>query len=100
MTTKVITGLVLDEESTLTLAELSRACMMHAEWISDLVDEGILEPYEHEAAHWYFSGSSLKRAHTVKRLQMDLGVNLAGAALILDLIEENELLRARLNILE
>ncbi len=96
---EILTGLVLDEESTLTLGELSRACTVHAEWIIELVDEGILEPTGSDMAHWRFSGSSLQRAHATLRLQRDLGINLAGAALVLDLVEEVETLRSQLRAL-
>ena len=105
MMTKVMTGLVLDEEHPLTLAELSRACSMHAEWVLELVDEGILEPIPPtaptvaETRHWCFSGHNLHRALVVRRLQRDLGVNLAGAALALELMDEMETLRARMNAL-
>ncbi len=100
MRNEILTGLLLDEESSLTLGELSRACRMHAEWIVELVDQGILEPGGPDATHWCFSGPSLRRARTVMHLQRDLGVNLAGAALVLDLVEEIEGLRARLQVLE
>ncbi len=93
----ILTGIILNEENTLTLNELSRACMVHSEWIIELVDEGILEPKGEEITHWRFSGTCLKRARTVRRLQQDLGVNLAGSALALNLIDEIEGLRARLN---
>ena len=96
----ILTGLLLDEESSLTLDELSRACMMHAEWILELVDEGILEPASSDASHLCFPGPSLQRARTVMHLQQDLGINLAGAALVLDLIDEIEGLRARLQVLD
>ncbi len=96
---EILTGLLLDEESTLTLGELSRACTAHAEWIIELVDEGILEPTGSDIAHWRFSGASLHRAHTTMRLQRDLGINLAGAALVLDLVEEIETLRSQLQVL-
>lgn len=105
--TTVTTGLVLDDDHPLTLAELSRACAMHAEWVLELVDEGILEPIPPappqvtprpaESRHWCFSGHNLHRALVVRRLQRDLGVNLAGAALALELMEEVETLRARIN---
>jgi len=96
----ILTGLLLDEECSLTLVELGRACMVHAEWIVELVDEGILEPRGRDTAHWRFSGPSLLRARTVMRLQKDLGINIAGAALVLDLMDEIEGLRAHLHVLE
>lgn len=100
MRKEILTGLLLDEESTLTLGELSRACTVHAEWIIELVDEGILEPAGDDTAHWRFSGPSLCRARSAMRLQRDLGINLAGAALVLDLMEEVETLRSRLQVLD
>jgi len=99
--TLVVTGLVVDSDHPLTIAELSRACCMHAEWVMELVDEGILEPHQQarhgERSRLRFSGRSLHRALVVRRLQRDLGVNLAGAALALELMEEMDTLRARLN---
>ncbi len=94
---EILTGFLLDDEATLSLGELSRACTVHAEWIIELVDEGILEPVGDDVAHWRFSGCSLNRAHTTLRLQRDLGINLAGAALVLDLVEEVERLRSQLH---
>jgi chaperone modulatory protein CbpM len=99
MNKEILTGLLLDEECSLTLSELSRGCRVHAEWIVELVDEGVLEPTG-DATHWCFSGPSLHRARTVRRLQQDLGINIAGAALVLDMLDEIEGLRARLRILE
>jgi chaperone modulatory protein CbpM len=96
----IVTGLLLDDETCLTLGELCRVCTVHAEWIIELVDEGILDPSGPDAAHWRFSGPSLLRALRVRRLQQDLGINLAGAALVLDLLDEVESLRARLRVLE
>jgi len=95
--TLVITGLVVDGDHPLTIAELSRACCMHAEWVMELVDEGILEPTHSEHSRLRFSGSSLRRALVVRRLQRDLGVNLAGAALALQLMDEMDTLRARID---
>ena len=40
-----------------------------------------------------FSAIELRRARTAMRLQRDLGVNLAGIALILDLLDEVDTLR-------
>lgn len=91
----LIDGLLLDDEHPLNLAQLSRACSVHAEWVIELVDEGILEPCGDDPIHWEFRGNSLHRARCVQRLQRDLGVNLAGAALALELMQEIHKLRIR-----
>ncbi|MEN8214067.1 MAG: chaperone modulator CbpM [Pseudomonadota bacterium] len=97
---EILKGEILDEEVMLTLAELSRACTMHADWIIDLIDEGIIEPRGREIAEWRFSGASLNRVQCVMRLQRDLGVNLAGAALVLELMDEIQQLRSHLQVVE
>ena len=93
----VHTGAVIEEDS-LTLGQLCKACGVHADWIVSLVEESIIEP-QGEAIHvWRFSGTSLVRVRSALRLQHDLGLNLAGIALALDLIEELDFLRAQLKI--
>jgi len=91
----ILTGIIVDEHSELTLVELSMACGRPAEWVLELVDEGILEPIGQELQNWRFRAVSLRRARIVNRLQSDLGVNLAGAALALELLEEVSELRRR-----
>ena len=95
----ILNGLILNEDCSFTLAELSTACSVRTEYIIELVEEGIVEPREQqrEQQHWTFSGRSLARARKARRLQRDLGINLAGAALVLDMMEEIEQLRQRLD---
>jgi chaperone modulatory protein CbpM len=87
---------ILEEQSQLTLADLCRACSVHAEKIIDLVDAGVLDPQGREPARWIFLGTSLHRARKALRLQRDLDIGLAGAALALELMDEIESLHARL----
>lgn len=100
MKIETLSGILLDEQSELSLNELSRACSSSAEWIIALVEEGALEPAaniaQQQQTQWRFSGSSLQRARTAMRLQRDLGINLAGVALAMDLLDEIEELRGRL----
>ena len=91
----VLTGTVIEEDS-LTLGQLCRACGVHADWIISLVEESIIEPQGEDIRLWRFSGASLVRARSALRLQRDLGVNLAGIALALDLMDELESLRAQM----
>lgn len=91
-----LVGIILDEQAQLTLAELTRACAVHAELIIELVEEGVLAPVGREPHRWRFTGAHMRRARMALRLQRDLGVNLAGAALALQLLDELEALRTRL----
>lgn len=95
---KTLTGLILDDNCLFTLDEMSKACAVRTEFIIELVDEGIVEPMQqqHQESQWSFTGRSLLRVRKARRLQQDLGINLAGIALVLDMLEENERLRERL----
>ncbi len=97
MAEKALNGTLLDEQVHLSLTEISQACSSRTEWVVDLVEEGILEPTGKHPSDWRFPGHSIPRAHIAHRLQHDLGINLAGVALILDLLEELEALRSRLD---
>lgn len=92
----LLSGEVLEEDVELTLAELCRTCRLPAEQVIELVQEGVVEPLGRDPAHWRFQGISVRRVHCALRLERDLGVNVAGAALALDLLEELEALHARL----
>ncbi len=89
-------GTVIEDDG-LTLGQLCRACGAPADWIISLVEESIIEPHGHEIRTWRFSNISLIRARSALRLQHDLGVNLPGIALVLDLREELERLRTSVN---
>ena len=75
---------------------MCRACAVHDEQIIALVDAGVLEPQGREPARWAFTGDSLHRARKALRLQRDLDIDLAGAALALELLDEIASLRTRL----
>ncbi|WP_444945074.1 chaperone modulator CbpM [Microbulbifer sp. ZKSA006] len=94
-----LSGVLLDEESELTLSELCRACGVPAERIIALVEEGIIEPRSRQV-QWRFSGICVRRVRRVYSLERDLGVNLAGAALALELLDEIERLQGHLARLE
>jgi chaperone modulatory protein CbpM len=95
--TDILTGRLIDEETRLSLRELCDACSVHAEFIIDLVNEGVIEPAGYEKSHWCFTGFTLRRVRTAKHLRRDLGVNLAGVGLALELLDELEQLRSQLN---
>lgn len=87
---------LLDEQVLLTLAELGRASEASSAQLVVLVEEGVLEPIGNSPESWRFPGPSLARARTALRLARDLDLSGPALALVLDLLDEIEGLRARL----
>ena len=92
----ILSGTLLEEDTEVTLAQLCDVCAVHAEVIEAMLDEGIVAPIGGGVSKWRFTRSTVVRVRTVLRMQRDLHVNLAGAALALDLLERIEALNARL----
>ncbi len=89
---------ILDEMTEVTLADLTRAARVHAEWVMELVEEGVLEPVQPGGPQWRFAATSVVRVKKAQRLQRDLGVNLPGIALALQLLDRIDALEARLRL--
>jgi chaperone modulatory protein CbpM len=89
-------GLVPEEPPELTLTEVCGVCAVQTEFVVELVAEGVLAPAGQQPDAWRFTYAHVQRVRVASRLQHDLGVNTAGIALALELMEEIEALRARL----
>ena len=83
------------ETEPLTLEELMEISASSADFIHELIEFGVLAPQEET-----FDLVQLKRIQIVQRLQRDLEINLAGAAMVLDLLDQLEEMRARMEMLE
>jgi chaperone modulatory protein CbpM len=91
-----MSGPIFDETTEITIVELCEFCSIQTNLIDELIDEGILEPSGGGSEQRRFPYSSVRRTRTVIHLQRDLGLNLAGAALALELLDRIENLRAQL----
>lgn len=94
-TTSYLQGQIVDETVEFTLVELSRASGASEEELMLWVYEGVFEPDGSQPQEWRFSGAALRRARTAQRLARDLQINAPGIALVLDLLDEIDALRAR-----
>jgi chaperone modulatory protein CbpM len=79
---------VVEEDVPMSLAELCQACDAEHELVLQLVAHGVIEPQGAGPQAWVFAGASLRRTRTALRLLRDLELNLQGAALALDLLDE------------
>ncbi len=80
----------------LSLVELCECCGVSQEVVLSYVAEGIIEPEGQQREHWRFSRLTLLEVRRAFRLERDLGLNPAGVALALELMEEVKKLKARL----
>lgn len=85
-----------DIVDALSLPDLCRFCQADETWVIELVEHGVLEPRGTSIDKWQFVGSSIVRAKKARRLNRDLGINTAGVALVLDLLEERDAVLRRL----
>jgi chaperone modulatory protein CbpM len=97
---RILEGQALDESVWLEFGEFCASLRVERHWVLELVDAGVLEPRGPSPDAWSFPASALARARATSRLVNDLGVNLAGVALILDLLEERRQLERRLEAIE
>jgi chaperone modulatory protein CbpM len=84
---------------TLTVHELATRCGVAYDFIEQLVELGILEASSQRddgGARSLFAGELTLRVHRCLRLQRDLGLNLEGVALVLELLDRIERLEHEL----
>jgi len=85
----------LMEESWLTLEQVAAACMVEPAWLLRHLEEGLFPHTESIAGTWRFSGTTLVRARRMRQLERDFDAAPELAALVADLLEEMDALRAR-----
>ncbi len=93
----IYTSILLDENTNYSLQELSDLCNQSTKLIREMIDEGMIAPTGSSPGQWRFGLREVHRVQTAQRLIRDLKVNLAGAALALDLLEELEELRRQVS---
>jgi chaperone modulatory protein CbpM len=85
----VAVGRIVEEEGPLSVEDLCRLCAVEREFIVELSEEGVLEAVPGQLQ---FTGRSLRRVRLAGRLHRDLGINVAGTALVIELLERIEVL--------
>lgn len=93
--TEIFEAVLWDDNRRLSLTEVCVRCGVEEQLIREMVEYGIIEPLRETGPQWQFRGTCLRRVITVVRLQRDLGVNLPGAALALDLMDQLAAYRGR-----
>jgi chaperone modulatory protein CbpM len=96
----ILRGQVIGEEVLLDLVEFATLCHVEQSLLVEMIEFGLLEPTGAQRGEWRLPAREVRRARTADRLRRDLGVNVAGVAVILELIEQRDRLESRLRQFE
>lgn len=87
---------VVEEGACVTVEELCAACSLEREWLIQRIEEGLFPVPGGIVAEWRFSASGIARARRMRALERDFDAVPELAALVADMLEEVDELRARL----
>lgn len=97
--TSVITAIVMEETASYSLIEVCDKYHIPKELLLEMIEEGLFSHKPSDIQHLTLVQRDLQRIESALRLHRDLGVNLAGVALALDLLDELDKLRRELGVL-
>ena len=71
----------------ISLEDVASRAGVHPEVVRRWIDLGLLEPADGTSTGIMLGPEALRRVHVIQRLHYDLGINLQGIAVILDLLD-------------
>ncbi|HVP33692.1 MAG TPA: chaperone modulator CbpM [Steroidobacteraceae bacterium] len=98
--THLLNGELIGEGDWITVTELCRLCRIDNEAMLELAALGLIAPRGVQPGEWEFPAAVLPRLRIVGRLMRDLGVNVSGAALAVELLETQRELERQIRRLE
>lgn len=94
---KNISITIINNENLLSFEEICRAIHAEDDLIIQLIEYHVIQPKGSSKKNWKFDDIALKRARLARNFYYDLEVNLAGVALLIDMLEKIETLEANIN---
>jgi chaperone modulatory protein CbpM len=96
----ILTSFVVNDDVTFTLTEIRQRFSIDDKIIDDMLEHGLIEAQTVSAPNeMRLDQQALQRIQRALHLYHDLGVNIAGAALVLDVLDELATVRCELSIL-
>ena len=97
--TQMLEAHVVGEGDWIAAAEICQLCRIEQSALLELTELGVVA-VRHTFEGWQVAASALPRLRIAARLMRDLGVNVSGAALAVELLETQHALESRLRDLE
>lgn len=92
----IVKGFFLEESIPLTWVDVCIQCNISEEALQELLDQGLCHP----SATTSLDEHILRRIQSACRIQHDLGVNVPGVVLVMELLDELKQMRHELAILQ
>ena len=90
---------LITEGDWIGATEMCQLCRIDLAAVLELAELGLLTP-RHSGADWQVPAAALPRLRIVGALMRDLGLNVSGAALAVELLERQRALERRIRDLE
>jgi len=97
---QVLEARVLGESDWIAASDICALCSIDPEALRELAALGLVAARETPSGQWQVRATALTRLRVVGSLMRDLGVNVSGAALAVELIEAQRELERRIRHLE
>lgn len=91
---------LVGEADWIAAGEICRLCRLELDAVVELVDLGLIRPRGEVPEHWQLPAAALPRLALIGRLVHDLGIDVGGAALAVELLEVQRDLERRIRRLE
>jgi chaperone modulatory protein CbpM len=91
---------IVDEADWIAASEICQLCRLDLAAVIELAELGLVSPRGRAPEQWQLPAAALPRVAVAARLIHDLGVNVSGAALAVELLEAQRDLERRIRRLE
>jgi len=91
---------LVGEADWIAASEICRLCRLELGAVIELAELGLVSPRGYAPEQWQLPAAALPRLAVVGRLMRDLGVNVSGAALAVELLEAQRDLERQIRRLE
>lgn len=96
---KLVVGVLIEATHTYSFIEVCHRYHIPEALLQEMLEEGLFSAQHTEKHHMLIDQKALQRIESALRLHNDLGINMPGAALTLDLLEKIEKMQKELDIL-
>ena len=91
---------LVDDAAWIAASEICRLCRLELSAVIELAELGLIAPRGYAPEQWQVPAAALPRLVMAGRLMRDLGINVSGAALAVELLEAQRDLERQIRRLE